>query len=409
MIKKSTIIILSIIVLFLSIIIFFSKSFNEDNKKFKPKIDYDNSLTSLASSISKYFDIKTNHKTLPYIDNLLKEKNPENVILLVCDGLGSRILDKILNKNDFLIKNRKKEIFSVFPSTTAASLTSIKTGLNPSEHGWLGWTSYIKEIYKIITLYKDYEKGKIGKDRDFLKIKDKYFYNKKTIVELINEAGKYSAYELNCYPDNVEKDIDKVFNKILDTLKIKGKKYIFSYYPEPDDILHAFGSESEQAKIEIQKINKKVEEYSKLILENKNTVMIIVSDHGHLISNKVDIRNKEIRKYLEKPFIFIENRSPAFLVKKGMEENFKKAFNKDFGNDFFLLSKEEILKYNIFGEYSENNKHELFETSFGDFMAISKDSSKICLIDEGDYPIHYSFHGWYSDDEIYIPLIVLSN
>ena len=408
MIKNSKKRYLNKIILLLLLILIFLIIFI-DMTRFNLKINYDNSLTSLSSSILKYFDIKPKHKTLSYIDNLLKEKKPKNVILLVCDGLGSIILDKILNKNDFLIKNRKKDIFSVFPPTTAASLNTIKTGLNPSEHGWLGWTSYIKPIDKIITLYKDFEKGKLEKDSDYLEIKDKYFYNKKTIVELINEAGKYSAYELNCYPYNVDRDIDSVFNNILEALKIEGKKYIFSYYPEPDDILHVLGSESEQAKLEIEKINKKVEEYSKLILENKNTVMIIISDHGHLISNKVDIRNKEIRKYLEKPFIFIENRSPAFLVKKGMEENFKKAFDKDFGNDFFLLSKEEILKYNIFGEYSENNKHELFETSFGDFMAISKDSSKICLIDEGDYPIHYSFHGGYSDDEIYIPLIVLSN
>jgi hypothetical protein len=42
-------------------------------------------------------------------------------------------------------------------------------------------------------------------------------------------------------------------------------------------------------------------------------------------------------------------------------------------------------------------------------MAISKDSSNMCLIDEGDYPSHYSFHGGYSDDEIYVPLIVLSD
>ena len=45
------------------------------------------------------------------MDDLFKEKKTENVILLLCDGLGSRILDKVLNEDDFLIKNRKQEIF----------------------------------------------------------------------------------------------------------------------------------------------------------------------------------------------------------------------------------------------------------------------------------------------------------
>lgn len=195
--------------------------------------------------------------------------------------------------------------------------------------------------------------------------------------------------------------------KILEKLKIEGKKYIFAYYPEPDDVLNDFGVISEQAKLEIQKINKKVEEYSKLILENKNTIMFIVADHGHLIPNKVKYENKEFIKYLEIPKIFIEDRTPAFLVKKGEEENFKKSFNKEFGNDFFLLSKEEVLKNKVFGEYEEGKKHELFESSIGDFLAFSKDSSKICLNEEGNHTI--SFHGGYSDDEIYIPLIVISN
>lgn len=163
-------------------------------------------------------------------------------------------------------------------------------------------------------------------------------------------------------------------------------------------------------KKEIEKINKKVEEYSKLILENKNTMMIIVADHGHLIvDERIDIKNSEISKYLENPKIFIENRAPAFLVKKGEEENFKKAFNKDFGNKFYLLSKEEILNNKIFGEFNQDSKHELFESSVGDFIALPKDSSKSILLGECDQTNNVSFHGGYSDDEIYIPLIVISN
>ena len=377
------------------------------SNEFSFKIDYNNSLTSLACSIEKYFDISPKHKTIPEIDSLLEEKQPENVILLLCDGLGSRIIDKILKKEDYLIKMRKKEIFSVYPPTTAACLTSIKTGLNPSEHGWLGWNSYVQPINKIITLYKDSEKGKKEKDKDFLKIKDKYF-KVKTITELIKEAGKYLAFETTCYPYNVDRNIDNVFNGILEKIKIKGKKYIFSYYPEPDDILHEFGVNSEQAKTEIEKINQKVEEYSKLILEDKNTIMFIVADHGHLISDKVYIKNKEFIKYLENPKTFLENRSPAFLVKETEKENFKNSFIKEFGNDFYLLSKEEVLKNKIFGEFEEGNKHVLFESSIGDFIAISKDTCKKCLVGEADSE-NYSYHGGHNDDEIYIPLIIISN
>ena len=39
-------------------------------------------------------------------------------------------------------------------------------------------------------------------------------------------------------------------------------------------------------------------------------------------------------KYLENQLSFIECRSPAYLFKKGQEENFKKAFLKDFFQNF---------------------------------------------------------------------------
>ena len=240
----------------------------ESNDTFKQKIDYNNCLTNLACSIEKYFDIIPKHKSISEVDKLLEEKKPENVVLLLCDGLGSRIIDKVLKKDDFLIKMRDREIFSVFPPTTAASLNSIKTGLNPSEHCWVGWTSYIQPINKIITLYKDTEKGKKFKDKDFLNIKEQL--KTKTIIDLINEQGKYSAYETTCYPNNVEYKIDNVFNKVLEKIKKEGKKYIFAYYPEPDEILHKHGVTSQQAIKEIEHINKKIEEYSKKIIETKN-------------------------------------------------------------------------------------------------------------------------------------------
>ena len=384
---------------------------SKEEEKFKPKIDYNNSLTSIACSIMKYFELNPLHKSHETLDTIFSETQPKNVILLLCDGLGSRILDKVLKPDDFLLKKKKQEIFSVFPPTTPSCLNAVKLGLNPSETGWLGYSCYVPPIKKIIYLYQDKEKGKNEKDQDFVKIKEKYYYNKKEITQLINEEGKYNAYELNCYPHNVEKNIDKVFQNILDTLSLntKSKKYIFSYYPEPDHILHQLGVESKSAIDEIKKINEKVEEYSKLILQHDKTILIIVADHGHLIGDKIKIKNSEIYNYLLNKKVYIENRSPNFIIKPECKKEFIEAFNKDFGKDFFLLSKQEILEHKIFGEYAINNKHELFEDSLGDFMAISKGESNKVLLSDTDKDVNTSYHGGYSDDEIYVPLIVINN
>lgn len=238
-----------------------------------------------------------------------------------------------------------------------------------------------------------------------MKLKNEYYYNKKTITDLIKNKGKYLAFDFSRSPSQ---NIDIVFQRILETLNIKGKKYIFSFIPEPDNILHAKGFSSKKTFDVIKNLNDKIEEYSKIITKYNKTLMIIIADHGHLISKPKKIFNNILSKYLKTNKIFIENRSPAFLINHSYEKEFIKEFKKNFGKDFFLLSKKEILKYNIYGEYSFETKHNFFEESCGDFMAITKDSSNIVLIGEYDHDMA-SYHGGYSDEEIYIPLIIISS
>ena len=102
------------------------------------KNNYNETLTNLACSIRKYFDLDYKHKTLDYIDKILEERNPKNVVTILFDGMGSNIIDKILPADSFLIEHRIKPITTVFPATTVAATTTIQTGLNPVETGMLG-------------------------------------------------------------------------------------------------------------------------------------------------------------------------------------------------------------------------------------------------------------------------------
>lgn len=114
--------------------------------------EYDNSIVSLASSIRRYFELDVYHNTLDDIDKILEEYKPRNVVVLLFDGMGSKLIKKLLGENSFLYRNMLKEISSVVPSTTTASTTSMLTGLTPVEHGWLAWDLYFKKENKIVTM-----------------------------------------------------------------------------------------------------------------------------------------------------------------------------------------------------------------------------------------------------------------
>ena len=186
--------------------------------------NYNECLTNLACSIRKYFELDYKHNTLEYIDKILEEKKPKNVICILFDGMGSNILDNILNKSDFFIKNRKKKITTVFPSTTTAATTSMRTGLNPCEHGWLGWNTYIEPIDRTITLFRDREFDKEEICEEFLKVKNILVTT--TIVDEINNDGKYNAIELFPFGNNKYNDLDEMISLIKNECKKEGKRYI---------------------------------------------------------------------------------------------------------------------------------------------------------------------------------------
>ena len=365
------------------------------------KNNYDECLTNLACSIRKYFGLDYKHNTLKDIDDILEKEQPKNVVLMLFDGMGSRILNRTLEEDAFFARNMDREITTVFPATTTAATTSIRTGLNPVEHGWLGWNVYIKPIDKIITLFFDCEKGKEEKDEDFLKVKNMLVGT--TIAQEINSKGEYSAIELFPFPTDktvTYNGLDDMLRMVKEETQKDGKRFIYAYDDEPDHTMHEIGPDHWKIKEMIEERSQKVE---KLCDELKDTLVIIVADHGHKKVEHVFLKDyPEITSMLERN-TSIEQRAVSFKIKKEYINEFPKVFNKYFGKWFNLYTKKEIIESKIYGDGKE---HELFNEALGDFIAIAENSNKTINLPGDD--ILVSQHAGYTDDEVYIPLIIIS-
>ena len=163
--------------------------------------------------------------------------------------------------------------------------------------------------------------------------------------------------------------------------------------------MHETGPDSIEAKELIKERNDKIE---KLCEELDNTIVFIIADHGHKVVSHVFLGEyKDLLDTLERT-TSLEQRAVSFHVKENRKEDFKTLFHKYFGNDFNLYTKEEVIESNLFGDGEE---HPLFRRALGDFIAITENSSK-CLIAPGD-DVLFSHHAGYSDDEIYVPLIII--
>ena len=227
----------------------------------------------------------------------------ENVVLLLLDGLGYREWRK--HEADGFIgtlsrKGDVRPISTVFPSTTAAALTTISTGLTPQEHGLPEWYVYMKEIGDVIVTLPFARAGEQGRDTLVGAMDPKALFDGRTIFERLKDAGVRStsltnralantAYsEVSRRGSKVEpyitaSDLSVNLRRLVEGAK--GKNLFYVYWSFIDTIEHSYGPNTDVASLEASLISHALQEgfLSKLSHEAaKRTLFIVTADHGQV-------------------------------------------------------------------------------------------------------------------------------
>ena len=374
--------------------------------------DYNHCILGTISSILKYYGVETEHKTSERLDKVLNEKDYKNVIFFVLDGLGEYILNRI--SGDGILYNNKIDcVTSVYPSTTTAALTTYYSGKPPYETGWIAWSQYFREYGRCIDMFSHKESYLHDEVKKPLMDVFKEVVNYESIHEQIEKASNVKSYEIQ--PDYAERrakrslkanNIEEIIMDIEDLCKNPDRKFIFAYSDNPDSLLHKFGTDSEEVYNFVKDTENKIEKMVKKI--DDDTILIISADHGHKNIEKVYsiLDYPEIEECLIIP-PYLESRCLTFWVKDDMRDIFEERFNKQFKDEYWLMTKDEFLnKYHFLG-YGE--KHKKIDDTIGNYIALSVASSMIRLetfLAEGK-PIKKSTHCGLSKEEMEVPVIVI--
>lgn len=369
----------------------------------------------------QYFGLHPYHSTLPELDSVLA-KDYRNVVFIFFDGMGMYNLEMCLPADSFLRTHMYKQITSVYPPTTVAATTAFYSGLEPCESGWLGWTQYFKEVDKNDTVFFNTDDGgnQITNYPDANKMTIAQKYCPYTpIVQQINEHNatksedKVTACAVSPFGDVKYSKFEDLFTSIEDLCAKPGRHYLECYNNEPDSTMHKEGVDSIKVKHIIKKINKSVEKMCKNINARNpgETVFIICADHGHINSETAVITDyPEIMECLKR-LPSLEPRTPSFFVKEGMLKKFCELFKREFGNDFMLLTKQEVLEKHIFGnggnevllktQFAEKKPYKDF---IGDYVAFAIGSRTIF---NSKKSVLKGVHAGFTKEEIMIPLIIV--
>ena len=361
--------------------------------------NYDRSILSIASSVLNHFGIKDcQHKTLPEFDELLS-KDYKNIIVMLFDGLGTSTLKYHLEENDFLRKHHVTDISSVFPSTTVAATTSIMSGYSPAECGWLGWDLYFEEIGENVAVFRN-TLQRNGEPAAKFNVAHKYIPVKSIMKRIEEVNGRRSAYCVSFFSKYHSKSVEDICKTVYKLSKKRKRKYIYAYWHQPDGAMHGHGVTSKEAHEQILHINREVE---KLCSKLENSLIIITADHGLCDGVNLFLEDyPEINSMLKFPPSIEPSRALSLFVKDGMKDNFKNEFNKLFGDDFRLMTKEEVFAENLLGF---GKPHPRTYDFVGDYLAVATGNKS--LFTEREEHEFIGVHAGLTEDEMTVPFIAI--
>ncbi len=335
-----------------------------NGKSFKPE-KFKFSLVDISKAVLANFGLAESKIKLPEHSKL---------VLFLLDGLGYRNLENwgLLD----LLPGEKVEVQSTYPSTTTTALTTLATALEPSMHGIIDYAFFSPEhadvVYPMngITLH--------GLQADVSAI----LPNVPTIFELL------SSFEVKAYYLTNTAYADTEFGKFLGKgakvigyesfgdLEVELKKLLRKreesftavYMSQPDGMLHE--NKGKQAvKAELKYVLGLIDEL-KHVKGSEEVLVLIVSDHGHIMVKKNDIKlMEELNLLLNYPAFGSFQRFLHLFPRRGKEEDVISLFEN---TNFFVFDALEFALKFMGREISELTYERL-----PDFFLVAKERETI--------------------------------
>jgi hypothetical protein len=261
-------------------------------------------LSNVTPTILSIFGVKETRPTLP--KGALGDAEPseiENVVLLMCDGFGYNEWKRQTGKGfvgAMAKKGSVRPITTVFPSTTAAALTTVSTGLTPQEHGLPEWFVYMDELEEVVVTLPFTRLGDSGRDTLVGSYDPRSLFNGRTIFQKLRDRGvrctsvtnrslAQTAYSTvsragsDVVAYSTASDLSVSLRRLIE--RARGRNMFYVYWSYVDTIEHMYGPNTDEAEVEASVISHALQEGFLSKLDRgaaRRTMVVMTADHGQI-------------------------------------------------------------------------------------------------------------------------------
>ncbi|ADL18875.1 type I phosphodiesterase/nucleotide pyrophosphatase [Acidilobus saccharovorans 345-15] len=306
---------------------------------------------------------------------------------------------------------------TVFPSTTAAALSTLMTAQSPGEHGLVGYTVFNKRLGGVINGIKYSYMAESGSGTiDYMPLQRAFpvkpwlAESSAKVLALMSSgaaSGELTRTYLNTRPQEGLTKIKSHSNsfEMVASLReaLEGEPYdlIYVYYDNPDHIGHGYGFRSQHRDLILEELRLTLTHLDELAQKYKDRyTFLLLSDHGQVTVNNVYVFNndEELLKVLEVP-PYGDSRAVWFRTRENIRDMLKSKYKLE------VMSKQEVIESGILGRVDGF----VADNILGDYLGVATDPAS---------KYHYSYrdddpalrlrgnHSGMTPEEMYIPLVV---
>lgn len=355
------------------------------------------------------------------------------VLVVLVDGLG---LDQFRTRRESVplldslaSAGRETPLTSVYPSETAAAITSVHTGATPAEHGVLGWNLRLRDhdltCESLPFLARD--GSDLGEATDG-EVTGEDLFDAETVYSKLADAGVHShliqhnriadgpyseAVTAGATVHGVDSLADLAVTAREQVEAADEPTYVYAYWSDVDGVSHATGTDSDRYRAELETTCATIErELARIDPEAaEDTLVVLTADHGHFNADPaeaVDLEGvPEVWSARDRHLggeSVLPTGSPRNLhlhLRDGASVQRAREMLVEAPFDARVLTGTEALEAGLFGP---GEPSDLLRERVGDLVVVPRDRN-VWFAGEQRKLEFVGTHGGQSPEEMYVPFL----